>query len=177
MVDDSLDPEVLVDELAREVVALLRGRGEVLATAESLTGGLLSGAVTSVPGSSAAYAGGLVTYATPLKVRLLGVPEPLVAEHGVVSAECARAMAVGARGRTGADWALSTTGVAGPDTQEGHPAGTVHVGLAGPGGTVSSRLLDLPGDRSEVRAGTVREALALLREVLLSANEGGHGRG
>ena len=172
MVDDDRDPDVLVDALAREVVGLLRERGEVLGTAESLTGGLLSGAVTSVPGSSAAYAGGLVTYATPLKVRLLGVPESLVAEHGVVSAECARAMAVGARERTGADWALATTGVAGPDRQEGHPAGTVHVGLAGPEGTVVARRLDLPGDRAAVRAGTVREALALLREVLLSANAG-----
>ena len=172
MVDDSLEPEVLVDELAREVVALLRERGEVLGTAESLTGGLLSGAVTSVPGSSAAYAGGLVTYATPLKVRLLGVPGSVVAEHGVVSAECARAMAAGARERTGADWALATTGVAGPDRQEGHPAGTVHVGLAGPDGALESRRLDLPGDRAAVRAATVREALALLREVLLSANAG-----
>lgn len=172
MVDDSLDPDVPVDELAREVVTLLRDRGEVLGTAESLTGGLLSGAVTSVPGSSAAYAGGLVTYATPLKVRLLGVPGSVVAEHGVVSAECARAMAVGARERTGADWALATTGVAGPDRQEGHPAGTVHVALAGPEGALVSRLLDLPGDRAAVRRGTVREALALLREVLLSANAG-----
>lgn len=167
MVDDGRDPDVL----AREVVGLLRERGEVLGTAESLTGGLLSGAVTSVPGSSVAYAGGLVTYATSLKVRLLGVPESLVAEHGVVSAECARAMAVGARERTGADWALATTGVAGPARQEGQPAGTVHVGLAGPEGSVVRRL-DLPGDRAAVRAGTVREALALLREVLLSANAG-----
>lgn len=174
MVDDGRDvePAAGVLDLAREVVGLLRERGEVLGTAESLTGGLLSGAVTSVPGSSAAYAGGLVTYATPLKVRLLGVPESLVAEHGVVSAECARAMAVGARERTGADWALATTGVAGPDRQEGHPAGTVHVGLAGPEGSVAARHLDLPGDRAAVRAGTVREALALLHEVLLSANAG-----
>lgn len=172
MVDDSLDADVPVDELAREVVALLRDRGEALGTAESLTGGLLSGAVTSVPGSSVAYAGGLVTYATSLKVGLLGVPESLVAEHGVVSAECARAMALGARERTGADWTLSTTGVAGPERQEGHPAGTVHVGLAGPGGAVDSRRLELPGDRATVRARTVREALRLLREVLLSANGG-----
>lgn len=166
MVDDSLDPDVL----AREVVGLLRQRGEVLGTAESLTGGMLSGAVTSVPGSSAAYAGGLVTYATSLKVRLLGVPESVVAEHGVVSAECARAMAAGARERTGADWALATTGVAGPDRQEGHPAGTVHLGLAGPDSALVSRRLDLPGDRATVRRATVHEALALLREVLLSAN-------
>ena len=157
---------------AAEVVSLLRERGELLATAESLTGGLLSGAVTSVPGSSAAYVGGLVTHATELKVRLLGVPAQLVAEHGVVSAACARAMAAGAAEVTGAGWGLATTGVAGPDTQEGHPAGTVFVGLHGPGERAEVRRLDLCGDRAEIRAGTVAAALALLQEVLLSANTG-----
>lgn len=155
-----------------EVVSLLRERGEVLATAESLTGGLLSGAVTSVPGSSAAYVGGLVTYATDLKVRLLGVPAALVEQHGVISEECARAMAAGAAEVTGAAWGLATTGVAGPDTQEGHPAGTVFVGLHAASGEQHARRLDLCGDRAEVRAGTVAAALQLLHEVLLSANTG-----
>ncbi len=158
--------------LATEVVALLRERGETLATAESLTGGLLSAAVTSVPGSSAAYVGGLVTYATVLKQRLLDVPAEVIDSEGVVSAACAVAMARGAASRTGADWALATTGVAGPDLQEGHPAGTVHVGLAGPAAVLpqpAHRLLALPGGREEVRAGTVREALAMLRNALLGA--------
>ena len=162
---------------AAEVVSLLRGRGQTLATAESLTGGLLSGQVTSVPGASAAYVGGLVTYATELKVRLLGVPAELVAEHGVVSAPCARAMAGGAAHVTGATWGLATTGVAGPDTQEGHPAGTVFVGLHGPGGRSEVRRLELCGDRAAVRSGTVAAALALLHEVLLSANTGDEGTG
>lgn len=159
-----------VGRLAGEVVSLLRGRREVLATAESLTGGLVSGAVTSVPGSSAAYVGGLVTYATDLKVRLLDVPAALVETHGVISGECAEAMAAGAASRTGAPWGLATTGVAGPDLQEGHPAGTVFVGVRRPDATTSSRALHLEGDRHAVRAATVEAALELLREVLLSAN-------
>lgn len=172
MVEDGL-----ADAVAAEVVSLLRERGETLATAESLTGGLLSGAVTSVPGSSAAYVGGLVTYATDLKVRLLGVPAALVAQHGVISRECARAMASGAAEVTGAAWGLATTGVAGPDTQEGHPAGTVFVGLHAPSGEQQDRRLELCGDRAEVRAATVAAALQLLHEVLLSANTGGRGGG
>ena len=110
--------------------------------------------------------------ATEHEVRLLGVPAQLVAEHGVVSAACARAMAAGAAEVTGAGWGLATTGVAGPDTQEGHPAGTVFVGLHGPGERAEVRRLDLCGDRAEIRAGTVAAALALLQEVLLSANTG-----
>jgi nicotinamide-nucleotide amidase len=157
---------------AARVVRLLRDRGQTLATAESLTGGLLSGAVTSVPGSSAAYVGGLVTYATELKQRLLDVPAEVIASEGVVSAGCAVAMARGAASGTGADWALATTGVAGPDLQEGKPAGTVFVGLVGPG-VETYRRLALDGDRQDVRAGTVVAALDMLGEVLLSANTPG----
>lgn len=155
-----------VAALACEAVGLLRERGETLATAESLTGGLLSGAVTAVPGSSAAYDGGLVTYATRLKVGLLGVSPELVERHGVVSGECARAMAEGAARVVGADWALATTGVAGPDLQEGHPAGTVHVGLRAPGGVVHSRELGLSGDREGIREQSVEAALRWLCEEL-----------
>lgn len=170
MVDDGASPAMEpAMEPAVEVVRLLRERGETLATAESLTGGLLSGAVTAVPGSSAAYVGGLVTYATELKQRLLGVPAELIASDGVVSAACAEAMARGAASRTGAAWALATTGVAGPDLQEGKPAGTVFVGLVGPG-VETHRRLTLGGDRQDVRAGTVSAALDMLVGVLLSAN-------
>ena len=157
---------------AARVVRLLRERGQTLATAESVTGGLLSGAVTSVPGSSAAYVGGLVTYATELKQRLLDVPAEVIASEGVVSAGCAVAMARGAASGTGADWALATTGVVGPDLQEGKPAGTVFVGLVGPG-VETHRRLALDGDRQDVRAGTVVAALDMLGEVLLSANTTG----
>lgn len=151
-----------------DVVRALAGTGETLGTAESLTGGLLGAAITSVSGSSAVYAGGLVTYATRLKVQLLGVPTELVEEHGVVSAECAAAMAEGARRVLGSDWAVSTTGVAGPDLQEGKPAGTAYVGVAGPEGT-TTHALALDGDREAVRSGVVSEALAqVLHAVALN---------
>ncbi len=142
-------------------MTLLSGAGLTLGSAESLTGGLLGAALTDVAGSSAAYAGGLVTYATGLKVDLLGVPADLVRTEGVVSAACAVAMAEGARRVLGTDWAVSTTGVAGPDLQEGKPAGTAYVAVAGPHGT-EHRALRLDGDRRSVREGVVREALDLV---------------
>src|SRR5688572_1022813 len=106
------------DLLAADVVAGLAALSLTLATAESLTGGGLGALVTTVPGASAVYAGGVIAYSVPAKVGLLGVPEALVAEHGVVSPPCAVAMAAGARTALGADVGVSTTGVAGPDTQE-----------------------------------------------------------
>ena len=109
--------------------------------------------------------GGVVSYATELKVSLLGVPEELVAEHGVVSAECAEAMATGVRGLTGATWALSTTGVAGPTEQEGKPVGTVYVGIAGPG-CVEAIELSLDGDRPTIQAQTCEQALAALESLV-----------
>ena len=147
----------LVDELVR--------RGETLATAESLTGGRLAFRITAVPGVSQAYVGGVVSYATEIKQRLLGVTDDLVATHGVVSAECARAMAEGARDRLGATYALATTGVAGPDSQEDKPPGTVFVGVAGPGSPVVIAL-ELSGDRSAIQERSCDEALAALRDVL-----------
>jgi PncC family amidohydrolase len=143
------------------LLELLRSAGATLATAESLTGGRLAAAVTAIPGASRTYLGGVVSYATELKESMLGVPAALVEEYGVVSGECAAAMASGVRAVTGATYALSTTGVAGPDEQEGKAVGTVYVGLAGPsGGTVLS--MDLVGDREEICDRTVREALAAL---------------
>jgi PncC family amidohydrolase len=151
--------------LAARVHDALLARGATVATAESLTGGGVGRLLSSVAGSSATYRGGVVSYATDLKVSLLGVPEELVADQGVVSAACAEQMAVGARALMRSDWAVSTTGVAGPTLQEGKPAGTVHVGVAGPDG-VRSVALHLEGDREEVRAGTERAALeALLGRV------------
>ena len=131
---------------AASVHELLRARGATVATAESLTGGRLAAMLTSVPGSSETFVGGVVAYATELKVSLLGVPPGVVERYGVVSAECARAMAEGARRATGATYAVSTTGVAGPGPQDGIPAGTVHVGVAGPGATTAVAL-ELVGDR------------------------------
>ncbi len=120
------------DALAQGVHVLLERRGETLATAESLTGGLLAEILTAAPGASKTYVGGVVAYATTLKTDLLRVPEDVVETHGVVSEACARAMADGARELTGATFALATTGVAGPEPQEGQPVGTVHVAVATP---------------------------------------------
>lgn len=147
------------------VHALLAGRGETVAVAESLTGGLLSATLSQRPGSSATYRGGLVVYATDLKDSLAGVPEALLATHGAVSAETAEALAGGARTRLGATWGLGVTGVAGPSEQEGKPVGTVHVALAGPTG-MQVRTVRLPGDRDRVRLLTVTTALDLLRRAL-----------
>jgi nicotinamide-nucleotide amidase len=137
----------------------------VLASAESLTGGLLGARVTSVPGASAAYVGGVVSYATLVKQSLLGIGDEIVAGPGVVSAECAAAMAQGVRALLGADVAVSTTGVAGPDPQEGKPVGLVYVGCADPGGVVAVRH-QLGGDREAVRLAAVDAALALVRDRL-----------
>jgi nicotinamide-nucleotide amidase len=150
---------------AADLHALLRAAGASVATAESLTGGRLAALLTSVPGASATYVGGVVTYATEIKQSLLGVPEALVAEHGVVSAPCARAMARGVRALTGATHALATTGVAGPDRQEGHPPGTVYVGMAGPDGDRAVALA-LVGDRAAVQDQTCAAAVSLLAAIL-----------
>jgi len=150
---------------AEDLHALLRSAGASISTAESLTGGRLAALLTSVPGASATYVGGVVTYATELKRSLLGVPEALVAEHGVVSAPCARAMARGVRTLTGATYALATTGVAGPDRQEGHPPGTVFVGVAGPD-VDRAVALALWGDRSAVQDQTCAHAVGLLAAIL-----------
>jgi len=160
--------------LAERVHALLQERGETVATAESLTGGRLAAALTGVPGASRSYVGGVVAYATSVKEELLGVPPELIEQHGVISAECAVAMARGAAAVTGASWGVGTTGVAGPDLQEGHPAGTVHVGLVGPG--VSTALaLELVGGREAIQDRTCAEALSALAGML-SADEAGDQR-
>jgi nicotinamide-nucleotide amidase len=152
-------------EVAAEALALLGTAGATLATAESLTGGRLAAAVTAVPGASAAYLGGVVSYATELKESLLGVPVAVVEQYGVVSGECARAMAAGCRAATGATYALATTGVAGPDVQEGKPVGTVYVGLSGPDGeTVLT--MELVGDRRRIQDRACREALSALCGIL-----------
>jgi nicotinamide-nucleotide amidase len=148
-------------ELARTAVGLLIERGETIAAAESLTGGLLAAALTSVPGASAAFRGGIVAYATDLKAAVLGVPDNLLEQRGAVDRDVAEAMADGARSRLGTTVGISTTGVAGPDPADGKPVGTVFVAVAGPGGTVS-RELALTGDRQAIRAASVESALDLL---------------
>ncbi len=151
--------------LAREVIELLVARHETVAVAESLTGGLLSAALTAIPGASAAFRGGVVAYATELKAALLGVPSALLDRYGAVHPAVAAAMAEGARGRLAAGVGAATTGVAGPDPADGQPVGTVHIAVStGRGTTVRS--LALSGGRPEIRAATVERSLGLLIGVL-----------
>ncbi len=151
----------------------LRRADATVATAESLTGGKLGARLTQAPGSSKVYAGGVISYQTRIKVDVLGVPQDLVDSHGVVSAECAHAMAEGARRLLGTAYAVSTTGVAGPDEQEGKPVGMVFVGVAGPEGTTTQQL-NLAGDRSMIQAATVDAAVtALLAAVSATRSTGG----
>lgn len=150
---------------AADVLAALRSRGWSIAVAESLTGGLVCAALVDVPGASANLRGGVVSYATDLKGTLLGVDAGLLAARGAVDPEVARQMADGVRARLGADVGLATTGVAGPDPQDGHPPGTVHVAVATPD-DVTVRSLQLSGDRAAIRAGTVDAVLGLAAELL-----------
>jgi PncC family amidohydrolase len=159
-IDTDIDPELL-----KRVHLFLRAGGSTIATAESLTGGRLAVAFTDTPGASETYLGGVVTYATELKASVLDVADEVIEEHGVVSAECARAMASGVRALTGSTFGVSTTGVAGPTEQEGKEPGTVFVGIAGPG-LLEVVELDLDGGREEVQDGTVLRALEAFEEIL-----------
>jgi nicotinamide-nucleotide amidase len=150
---------------AAEVVKALIARAQTVATAESLTAGLVCAALTDVPGSSAAVRGGLVVYATDLKAKLAGVDPALLARTGAVHPDVATQLAEGARARCEADWGLGLTGVAGPDPQDGVSPGTVFVGLAGPGVLVV-RELALDGGRAAVRTASTAAALDLLGEHL-----------
>jgi len=156
------DPQVMAATLHAE---LLR-RSAMIATAESLTGGALGDLLSAAPGASDTYLGGVVSYATAVKQKLLGVSDETVREHGVVSAECAAEMAAGVRALLGAEVAVSTTGVAGPTEQEGKPVGTVFVGVASDGG-VRTTCLDLRGDRASIREQTCREAISAVLAVLV----------
>jgi nicotinamide-nucleotide amidase len=143
------------------VIAALRQRGDTVATAESLTGGLVCAVLTSVPGSSAVVRGGLIVYATELKAKLAGVDAADLDRLGAVDPVIAEQLAVGARERCEATWGLGLTGVAGPDPQDGIAPGTVHVGLAGPDG-VEVKSLQGHGNRQDIRSAAVRTALSLL---------------
>jgi nicotinamide-nucleotide amidase len=160
-----------VEDVAAELVELLLTRGSTLVTAESLTGGLVGAAVTAVPGCSSVYRGGVVTYATDLKAQLLEVDEDLLREVGAVHPRVVRAMAEGAARLLGADYAVATTGVAGPSAQDGRPPGTVFVGVRAPRGvTWFDETLDVEGptplDREAVRRTTTLRALRRVRDVV-----------
>ncbi|WP_338783491.1 CinA family protein [Streptomyces sp. DG1A-41] len=164
---------------ATDVVRLLTVKRRTLAVAESLTGGLVGAEITSVPGASKVFRGSVTAYATELKHELLGVDATLLAARGAVDPQVAAQMAAGARKVLGADWGIATTGVAGPDPQDGQAVGTVFVAVDGPlradsgsagGGKVKG--LRLNGDREEIRRESVRSVLALLLEELAGEQTG-----
>ena len=148
-----------METLLSQIAAALIARKQTLATAESCTGGLVGAALTSLPGSSAWYLGGVVAYANDLKLRLLGVAPELLAARGAVSLVTATAMAAGARAATGADFAVSVTGIAGPagGTKE-KPVGLAYIGVAAPHGTAAFRHR-FSGSRADVRVAAVEAAL------------------
>ena len=159
-----------VEEL---VLSLASAQGLRLATAESCTGGMVAVRLTDIPGSSASFVGGVVSYSDDVKRSELDVPEELLATHGAVSPEAAAAMAEGARQRLGADVAVAVTGVAGPGggTPE-KPVGRVHLHAAGPDGSLN-RMLDLPGEREQIRVRATVTALHLLRALLTGSRDQG----
>ncbi|HET7387566.1 MAG TPA: nicotinamide-nucleotide amidohydrolase family protein [Nocardioidaceae bacterium] len=147
-----------MDESAEQLQEALAERGVTVASAESLTGGAVAELLSEVPGSSGTFRGGVVAYTSEVKMRLLGVSEHTVSAAGVVSAQCAREMASGAAELFDAAYAVSTTGVAGPERQEGKPVGLVYVAVHGPAG-VEAFEHRLSGDRARIRAETCRLAL------------------
>lgn len=147
--------------LAADAVDALRSAHATVATAESLTGGLVCATLVGVAGASDVVRGGIVAYAPEVKTELLGVDAALIAESGTVTSAVAAQMATGARNLFRSTYALATTGVAGPGPSEGEPAGTVHVAVAGPDEVWTTRL-ELDGDRDTIRAQTVDALLSWL---------------
>lgn len=152
-------------ELAEALVTRLSDSGLTIAAAESLTGGLVCSALVDVPGASAVLRGSVTAYATELKAQVLGVDAARLASVGPVDAQVAQEMADGVAQLLGADVAVATTGVAGPGPADGHEAGTVYIAAIAPWGGVW-RLLQLEGQRSQIRAQTVRHVLVLALELL-----------
>ncbi|MBF9073809.1 CinA family protein [Streptacidiphilus fuscans] len=150
---------------AQAVLSALVSAGATVAVAESLTGGLLAAEFVAVPGASKAFRGSVTAYATELKGSVLGVDADLLAARGAVDPDVAAQMAAGVRTLMGADFGLATTGVAGPEPQDGHPVGTVYVAISRTcGESVSS--LRLSGDRATIRRKAVAAALDLLTRAL-----------
>ena len=156
-----------VGSLEEVVSVLLREKGRTLAAAESCTGGLIAKRMTDLPGASQVFMGGVVSYTNFVKANVLGVPQALLDEHGAVSEPVARAMAEGVRAVTGADYGISVTGVAGPDSDErGNAVGTVYIGLAGPDGTLCRLCHFGKRSRERIRGQSANTAFDLLRREL-----------
>ena len=153
-----------VSSMVKEIIRTLSEGNESLVTAESITAGGLSSAITSVKGSSQIFLGAIVAYQNHVKAEVLGIDEAVIAEHTVYSQEVAQAMAHAVRSKFGATWAIATTGVAGPGPSDGVPSGTVWVAIDGP---VSQSLeLSLAGDRESVRNATVATAIGTFTRIL-----------
>jgi nicotinamide-nucleotide amidase len=153
--------------LAASILAELNRRGETLASAESLTGGMIGALLTDIPGASESYLGGVISYATRLKGTLGGVDRGTLAELGPVSGRTAAEMARGVAELCTADWGLATTGVAGPDDQHGHPVGQVFVAVShAAGALLRVEELSLGGDRAAIRRQAAAAALGLLADTL-----------
>lgn len=166
MTDEDASPSSSTPtDAAAAVLRALDARAWSIAAAESLTGGRVTATLVDIPGASAHVRGGVVAYATDVKARVLGVPEELLAESGAVDADVAVAMAGGVRRVLGADVGLATTGVAGPDPQDGKPVGTVHVAVMTPETVVTAQLA-LSGTRDEIRTASVQGVLELALDVL-----------
>lgn len=162
-------PFILADRLV-DLHRRLRERFETVAVAESLTGGLVSAALSSTPGASATFRGGLVVYATDLKHALAGVDADLLLERGAVDAEVARQLAHGARDRLRTTWGVGVTGVAGPEPQDGQPVGTVFIAVVGRGlefGPETVEHLQVHGDRNTIREQTVTQVVRLLVDLIV----------
>jgi len=163
--------EPLMQSLAHSVARALLRSGTTLTTAESCTGGLIAAACTAVAGSSDWFERGFVSYSNAAKIEALGVDAALIAAHGAVSGEVARAMAAGALRHSHADIAVAVTGIAGPGgATPGKPVGTVWLAWARRGSPAQAELLSLSGDRSAVREQTVVHAL---RRILALAESAG----
>jgi len=153
---------------AKELLDILYERKFFITTAESCTGGLLSGALTALPGASKAFAFGFVTYSNEAKIKLLGVSNNILEIEGAVSASCAQAMALGARHAAAADIAIAVTGIAGPDGgTDDKPVGLVYIAVASDSRVMCNKYL-FGGDRQSVRLQTVNEALQLALNLLRS---------
>ena len=166
----SVDDPLLTDD-ARGLVADLTVRNQSIATAESLTAGLLAATIAGVAGASEVLRGGLITYTEHTKVLLAGVAPEILDEVGPVAGPTARALAVGARQRCDATWGVGLTGVAGPEPHGGHEVGTVFMGLAGPDDHSVTEVVELrfSGTRWDIRIAAVRESISRLRALVRAA--------
>ena len=166
------DPELVAE--AADLLAVCNRHALLLATAESCTGGLLAAVLTEVPGCSSMFERGFITYSNEAKEQMLGVPAGLIAQHGAVSAEVARAMVEGALRHSRADLAIAITGVAGPDGTEHKPVGLVHFAVGRKGGEIlpaTSRFGQI--GRTEIRLASAREAIRLLHQLLAKTDQAG----